>query len=100
MTAISTSGLSKTYGGHRSIRGRGGSVPALADLTIDVKEGEIFGFLGPNGAGKSTTIRLLLGFLHPTAGRRRCSTATSRPTVSRSAAASATCPAASRSTTR
>ena len=33
-----------------------------------VHEGEIFGFLGPNGAGKSTTIRLLLGFLHPTRG--------------------------------
>ena len=32
-------------------------------------EGEIFGFLGPNGAGKSTTIRLLLGYLHPSAGR-------------------------------
>jgi len=33
-----------------------------------VHEGEIFGFLGPNGAGKTTAIRLLLGFLHPTAG--------------------------------
>ena len=43
-------------------------VRALEDLTIEVGEGEIFGFLGPNGAGKSTTIRLLLGFLHPTAG--------------------------------
>src|SRR6185312_13317107 len=38
------------------------------DLTIAVREGEIFGFLGPNGAGKSTTIRLLLGYLHPSAG--------------------------------
>jgi beta-exotoxin I transport system ATP-binding protein len=41
---------------------------ALQDLSIDVREGEIFGFLGPNGAGKTTAIRLLLGFLHPTAG--------------------------------
>jgi ABC-2 type transport system ATP-binding protein len=41
----------------------------LEDLTIEVHEGEIFGFLGPNGAGKSTAIRLLLGFLHPSAGR-------------------------------
>jgi len=44
-------------------------VRALEDLSITVREGEIFGFLGPNGAGKSTMIRLLLGFLHPTAGR-------------------------------
>jgi ABC-type multidrug transport system ATPase subunit len=44
-------------------------VPALSDLSIRVNAGEIFGFLGPNGAGKSTMIRLLLGFLHPTAGR-------------------------------
>ena len=36
-----------------------------------MREGEIFGFLGPNGAGKSTTIRLLLGYLHPTAGHAR-----------------------------
>ncbi len=41
---------------------------ALDHLTISVEEGEIFGFLGPNGAGKSTLIRLLLGFIHPTAG--------------------------------
>ncbi|MGH2418724.1 MAG: ABC transporter ATP-binding protein [Candidatus Limnocylindria bacterium] len=46
-----------------------GSVKALTDLTLDVREGEIFGFLGPNGAGKSTMIRTLLGFLHPTGGR-------------------------------
>jgi ABC-2 type transport system ATP-binding protein len=69
LSAISTDGLSKTYGGHRGIRGRAGTVRALDDLTIDVREGEIFGFLGPNGAGKSTMIRLLLGFIHPTAGR-------------------------------
>ena len=49
----------------------GADVPALTDLSIRVNVGEIFGFLGPNGAGKSTTIRLLLGFLHPTAGRAR-----------------------------
>ena len=41
---------------------------ALEGLDIEVRRGEIFGFLGPNGAGKSTTIRILLGFLHPTAG--------------------------------
>jgi len=74
MTAIETAGLTKRYG-HRPTRihppGRPSQtlVRALEDLTIEVREGEIFGFLGPNGAGKSTTIRLLLGFLHPTAGR-------------------------------
>ena len=45
-----------------------GRIPALTDLTLTVRRGEIFGFLGPNGAGKSTLIRTLLGFLHPTAG--------------------------------
>ena len=73
MDALTTTGLTKRYG-HREpplrLPGRtsGGVVRALEDLTIEVREGEIFGFLGPNGAGKSTTIRLLLGFLHPTAG--------------------------------
>ncbi|TMD29448.1 MAG: ABC transporter ATP-binding protein [Chloroflexi bacterium] len=60
MSVIATDGLGKRYGR---------SITALEGLTIDVEPGEIFGFLGPNGAGKSTTIRLLLGFLHPTAGR-------------------------------
>jgi ABC-2 type transport system ATP-binding protein len=68
MAAISTAGLTKRYGHGR----RGPVAPtwvlALDDLSIDVAEGEIFGFLGPNGAGKSTTIRLLLGYLHPSAG--------------------------------
>jgi ABC-2 type transport system ATP-binding protein len=62
MAAIAADGLTKHYAaGGRPIR-------ALEDVTLDVREGEIFGFLGPNGAGKSTFIRLLLGFLHATAG--------------------------------
>ena len=73
MSAIATRGLAKQYGGLTASlplpgRARTPGVRALDDLTIDVREGEIFGFLGPNGAGKSTAIRLLLGFLHPTAG--------------------------------
>jgi ABC-2 type transport system ATP-binding protein len=71
MAAIVTESLSKTYGGHGSPLHRSSEVPALRDLSIEVAEGEVFGFLGPNGAGKSTTIRLLLGFLHPTSGGAR-----------------------------
>lgn len=41
---------------------------ALKDLSIDVPQGEIFGFLGPNGAGKTTTVKLLTGLLKPTRG--------------------------------
>ena len=72
--AIETFGLTKQYGGLAASvalpgRSRAPVVRALEDLSIDVRPGEIFGFLGPNGAGKSTAIRLLLGFLHPTAGR-------------------------------
>jgi ABC-2 type transport system ATP-binding protein len=50
---------------------RYGARPALDGFDLRVARGEVFGFLGPNGAGKSTTIRLLLGFLHPTAGAGR-----------------------------
>jgi ABC-2 type transport system ATP-binding protein len=69
---IETHGLTKQYGSRRESAAAGaGPWPgaALAELDITVHEGEIFGFLGPNGAGKSTTIRLLLGFLHPSAGQ-------------------------------
>lgn len=58
-TVIRTEGLTKTFG----------SMTALADLDLEVRAGEVFGYLGPNGAGKTTTIRLLMGMLRPTAGR-------------------------------
>ncbi|MFH1689579.1 MAG: ABC transporter ATP-binding protein [Candidatus Eisenbacteria bacterium] len=56
--AIETRGLTKRYGEHRGI----------IEVSLEVPEGEIFGFLGPNGAGKSTTIRLLLDLIRPTSG--------------------------------
>ncbi|MBK8796827.1 MAG: ABC transporter ATP-binding protein [Anaerolineales bacterium] len=45
-----------------------GAFAAVSDLDLTVPAGEVLGFLGPNGAGKTTTIRLLLGFLRPSAG--------------------------------
>ncbi len=57
-TAVSLRGLTKTFGTARGI----------ADVSIDIPAGSVFGFLGPNGAGKSTTIRLLMGLYRPTAG--------------------------------
>jgi ABC-2 type transport system ATP-binding protein len=75
--AITTVGLTKHYGRRPLvvrlpfIGASAAPVRALDSLDITVRAGEIFGFLGPNGAGKSTTIRLLLGFLHPTAGAGR-----------------------------
>ena len=45
--------LTKSYGKNRGV----------TDVSLKVKEGDIFGFLGPNGAGKSTTIRSMMGFL-------------------------------------
>ena len=45
-----------------------GPVIAVDDISLTVKKGEVLGFLGPNGAGKSTTMRMVAGFLTPTAG--------------------------------
>jgi ABC-2 type transport system ATP-binding protein len=58
MSIIEISSLTKYYGKARGI----------VDVTLNVEEGERFGFIGPNGAGKSTTIRLLLSLIHPTSG--------------------------------
>ena len=58
---IETEGLTKRYGATR----------ALANLSMTIHRGEVFGLLGPNGSGKTTTIRLLLGLLRPTVGAGR-----------------------------
>ncbi len=42
---------------------------AVDDLSFSVREGEVLGFLGPNGAGKSTTMKVITGFLAPSAGK-------------------------------
>jgi ABC-2 type transport system ATP-binding protein len=52
VTAISVSGLRKTYGPLEAVRG----------VDFDVEEGEVFGLLGPNGAGKTTTVEILEGY--------------------------------------
>ena len=101
MAAIVTEALTKTYRGSRAPVARRGQVRALHDLSIEVHEAEIFGFLGPNGSGKSTTIRLLLGYLHPSVRAAPASWAgTSRPRARTSGGTPAICRAASPSTTR
>lgn len=52
-----------------SLSKRFGEVVAVDGLSFQVKPGEVLGFLGPNGAGKSTTMKMITGFLRPTAGR-------------------------------
>lgn len=76
---ISISQLCKVYRGKRGKR-----VSALKDLSLDIQQGEVFGFLGPNGAGKSTTIKILLGLIRPTSGDvSLCGTPSERPAARR-----------------
>jgi gliding motility-associated transport system ATP-binding protein len=58
---IEASGLSKFYGEFAAIR----------DVTFSVPQGQVAAFLGPNGAGKSTTMKILTGYLAPSAGTAR-----------------------------
>ena len=55
---IQTKGLTKRFG----------HLTAVDDLSFTVAPGEVLGFLGPNGAGKSTTMKMIAGFIAPTAG--------------------------------
>lgn len=56
--AIHIEGVSKSFGSHE----------AVADLTLSVPRGSVFGLLGPNGAGKTTTLRMVLDILGPDSG--------------------------------
>jgi len=60
-TIIEAQGLTKKYD----------TQVAVDNLTLQVKEGEVFGFLGPNGAGKTTTLLMILGLTEPTSGTIR-----------------------------
>lgn len=60
-TVIETKALCKQYGPHI----------AVDHVELHVPQGCVYGFIGPNGAGKSTTMKMLLGLIHPTAGRVR-----------------------------
>lgn len=57
--SIETKSLTKSFGDETAVN----------DISLSVKDGEIFGFLGPNGAGKSTTIMILTTLLKPTSGQ-------------------------------
>lgn len=57
---IEINGVTKTYAK--------GSVKAVDDISVEIRNGEIFGFLGPNGAGKTTTLKMITGILRPDSG--------------------------------
>ncbi len=57
--AVETEGLRKVFG----------NLVAVKNLTLQIQQGEVFGFLGPNGAGKTTSIKMFVGLITPSAGR-------------------------------
>ena len=59
---IDVHGLNKHFGDKHVVN----------DVSLQVREGEIFGFLGPNGSGKTTSIRLMCGLLTPDSGSGTC----------------------------
>jgi ABC-2 type transport system ATP-binding protein len=62
---IRTENLSKTFGGNK----KQPPIRAVENLSLDIKQGEVFGFLGPNGAGKTTTVRMLCALIGATGGQ-------------------------------
>jgi ABC-2 type transport system ATP-binding protein len=67
MAVLEIESVSKSYRSHLSIR----KYWILRDLSLQIREGEIFGFIGTNGAGKTTTIKLALGLIFPDSGSIR-----------------------------
>jgi putative spermidine/putrescine transport system ATP-binding protein len=61
MANVSLAGLRKQYG----------AAVAVADFSLDIADGELVAFLGPSGCGKTTTLRMIAGFIAPTAGNIR-----------------------------
>lgn len=62
MTRVVLDDISKQYPG---------AAPAVADLNLEIEDGEFFTLLGPSGCGKSTTLRMVAGFIQPSGGRIR-----------------------------
>ncbi|WP_156109955.1 ATP-binding cassette domain-containing protein, partial [Cryobacterium sp. MLB-32] len=60
MTRVHLDNISKRYPG---------AAPSVADLSLDIGDGEFFTLLGPSGCGKSTTLRMVAGFVQPSDGR-------------------------------
>ncbi len=58
MDVIKTNNVTKRFG----------SVVAIDNISVHIREGEIYGFLGLNGAGKTTLIRIILGMIKPDSG--------------------------------
>ncbi len=86
--AVEVERLAKSYGSHQALRG----------ITFQVQRGEVVGFLGPNGAGKSTCMKIVTGFLAPSAGTARIEGHDVLEAGIGRARPSATCPRTRRST--